>query len=72
MNRDQLKGRIDRARRKVKEFTGRLFGNRWSMGKGQIEETGGKNQAGYSDPRGNTTDWPEVFLQPRRSNAKRT
>ncbi len=49
MNRHQLKGRISQATGKVKEMTGRLFGNKPMEGKGRVKKTGGKIQAGYGD-----------------------
>lgn len=49
MNRYQLKGRINQAKGKVKELTGRLFGNRSLEGKGFAQKTGGKIEAGYGD-----------------------
>lgn len=49
MNRHQLKGRISQATGKVKEMTGRLFGNKSLEGKGSVKKAGGKIQAGYGD-----------------------
>lgn len=49
MNTNQIKGRISQVRGKVKEITGRLFGNKQLEGKGYVEKTGGKVEAGYGD-----------------------
>lgn len=49
MNRHQLKGRISQATGKVREITGKLFGNKPLERKGRIQNTGGKVQTGYGD-----------------------
>jgi uncharacterized protein YjbJ (UPF0337 family) len=49
MNRHQLRGRISQARGKVREITGKLFGNKSLQGRGRAEKTGGRIQAGYGD-----------------------
>jgi len=49
MNKHQIKGRITQARGKVKEITGRLFGNKPLEGRGRVTEAGGKIEAGYGD-----------------------
>jgi uncharacterized protein YjbJ (UPF0337 family) len=49
MNKDQIKGRIEEAKGKVKEKTGKAVGNRELEKKGKIEEIGGKVRAGYGD-----------------------
>jgi len=49
MNRHQLKGRISQARGKVKEMTGKLFGNKPLEEKGRAKKTGGRIEAGYGD-----------------------
>jgi uncharacterized protein YjbJ (UPF0337 family) len=49
MNRHQLRGRIGQARGKVKEVTGRLFGNKPLEGKGHVEKAAGRMQADYGD-----------------------
>jgi uncharacterized protein YjbJ (UPF0337 family) len=49
MNTNQVKGRISQARGKIKEIVGRLFGNKRLEGKGYVEKTGGKIEAGYGD-----------------------
>jgi uncharacterized protein YjbJ (UPF0337 family) len=49
MNKHQLKGRISQTKGRAKELIGKLFGNRSLQGKGSVEKTGGKMQAGYGD-----------------------
>lgn len=49
MNRHQLKGRISQARGKVREITGKLFGNKSVEAKGRAQQTGGRIEAGYGD-----------------------
>jgi uncharacterized protein YjbJ (UPF0337 family) len=49
MNKDQTQGRIDEAKGKVKEVTGKLVGNDELELKGKIQKSGGKVQATYGD-----------------------
>jgi uncharacterized protein YjbJ (UPF0337 family) len=49
MNKDQVKGRIEEAKGKVKEVTGKAVGNKTLEAKGKVEKIGGKAQAGYGD-----------------------
>lgn len=49
MNRHQLRGRISQARGKIREITGKLFGDKRLQEKGRTEKTGGGIQAGYGD-----------------------
>jgi uncharacterized protein YjbJ (UPF0337 family) len=49
MNTNQINGRVSQACGKVKEFFGRLFGNKQLEGKGYVEKTSGKIEAGYGD-----------------------
>lgn len=49
MNKDQLKGRGDSAKGKVKEKTGKALGNKEMEGKGKAEKAGGKAQATWGD-----------------------
>lgn len=51
MNKDQVKGRIDEAKGKVKEVTGRIVGNKELEREGKYKNTAGKVQAGYGDLR---------------------
>jgi uncharacterized protein YjbJ (UPF0337 family) len=49
MNKDQIKGRIEKAIGKVKEAAGNIFGNKTLEQKGKIGKTLGSVQAGYGD-----------------------
>ena len=49
MNKDQLKGRIEEAKGKVKEVAGKLTRNKSLERKGKIQNVAGKAQAGYGD-----------------------
>ena len=49
MNKDQVKGRLNEAKGKAKEVTGKVVGNRTLEEKGRAEKLGGKVQGGYGD-----------------------
>ena len=49
MNKDQAKGRIEEAKRKVKEVAGKMVGNETLEQKGKVQKAVGKVQAGYGD-----------------------
>jgi len=49
MNRDQIKVRMNEAKGKVKEVTGRIVSDKALEEKGRIQSTIGKFQAGYGD-----------------------
>ncbi len=49
MNRDQVKGRIDEAKGKLKEMIGRILGNRTTRMQGTVEQVVGKTQASFGD-----------------------
>jgi uncharacterized protein YjbJ (UPF0337 family) len=49
MNKDQVKGRIEEAKGKVKEVAGNLVGNESLEQEGKIQNAKGKVQAGYGD-----------------------
>jgi uncharacterized protein YjbJ (UPF0337 family) len=49
MNKDQVKGRVEEAKGKVKQVTGKLVGNVSLEQKGIIQKAAGKVQAGYGD-----------------------
>jgi uncharacterized protein YjbJ (UPF0337 family) len=51
MNKDQVKGRIRKAKGKVKETAGKLVGNKRLEQKGKIEQATGAVQTGYGDLR---------------------
>jgi uncharacterized protein YjbJ (UPF0337 family) len=49
MNKDQIKGRIEKAIGRVKEAAGNIFGNKTLEQKGKIGKALGSVQAGYGD-----------------------
>ena len=49
MNKDQVKGRFEEAKGKVKEIAGDLVGNKDLEQKGKVQNAKGKVQAGYGD-----------------------
>lgn len=56
MNKDQVEGRIDQAKGKVKEVAGRATGNESLEAKGMAEKTGGKVQSSYGDTKEKAKD----------------
>ncbi len=49
MNKDQVEGRFEEAKGKVKEIAGKIVGNEDLEQEGKIQNTEGKVQAGYGD-----------------------
>ncbi len=49
MNKDQVKGRANKVKGKVKEVVGKAVGDRNLERKGKIQNTGGKIQTQYGD-----------------------
>ena len=49
MNKDQVNGRVEEAKGKVKEVAGKMVGNEKLELKGKIEKNVGKVQAGLGD-----------------------
>ena len=49
MNKDQVAGRSDKVKGKVKEITGKVVGNKELEAEGKIQNTSGKVRAGYGD-----------------------
>jgi uncharacterized protein YjbJ (UPF0337 family) len=49
MNKDQVKGRVEEAKGKVKETAGRTVGNPDLEDRGTIQKVGGKVQKNYGD-----------------------
>ena len=49
MNKDQVEGRIEEAKGKVKEVAGKIVGNKELEEKGQDQKNVGKVQAGIGD-----------------------
>lgn len=49
MNKDQVVGRVDSAKGKVKEAVGKATGSRKLEGEGLTDQASGKVQSGYGD-----------------------
>jgi len=49
MNKDQVKGRVEEAKGKVKQVTGKMVGNASLEQKGIVQKIAGKVQADYGD-----------------------
>lgn len=49
MNKDQVKGRVEEAKGKIKEVAGRTVGNPDLEDRGTIEKVSGKVQKNYGD-----------------------
>jgi uncharacterized protein YjbJ (UPF0337 family) len=49
MNKNQIKGRADEAKGKIKEVTGKVIGNKRMEYEGKAEKHGGKTEAAYGD-----------------------
>ncbi len=56
MNKDQVKGRAEDIKGKVKEATGNVVGNERLQSEGQADQVKGKAQAGYGDAKENVKD----------------
>jgi len=49
MNKNQIEGRVDQAKGKLKEAAGKLIGNEQLQVEGRVEQAGGKLQAKVGD-----------------------
>jgi len=49
MNRNQVTGRTDQAKGKIKEVTGKVTGNKRMESEGTVQKLGGKTEAAYGD-----------------------
>ena len=49
MNKDQVEGRLDQAKGKIKEFTGKVINNDRLEAQGEADQASGKVQAGFGD-----------------------
>lgn len=49
MNKDQVEGRLDQAKGKIKEFAGKVIDNDRLEAKGEAEQVSGKVQAKFGD-----------------------
>jgi len=56
MNKDQVEGRVDQAKGKVKEVAGRLTGNEELEAKGNLDQAAGKVQSTYGDTKESAKD----------------
>ena len=56
MNKDQVKGRVEDAKGKVKEVTGNVIGNKKLETEGKVEKNLGKGQATYGDAKEDVKD----------------
>ena len=56
MNKDQVKGRAEDAKGKVKEVAGKAVGNERLESEGKTDQVKGKAQAGYGDAKENVKD----------------
>ena len=56
MNKDQVKGRAEEAKGKVKEVVGKAVGNKNLETEGKIDKASGKAQAGYGDTKEKVKD----------------
>ncbi len=48
-NKDQVKGRVNEAKGKVREVAGRIVGDKTMENKGKLQNVVGKAQAAYGD-----------------------
>lgn len=56
MNKDQVEGRLDQAKGKVKEVAGKVVGNEKLQGEGLGDQAAGKVQSGYGDAKEKVKD----------------
>ena len=58
MNKDQVKGRGEEAKGKVKEAVGKATGNRTTRLRGAVEQVVGKTRAAYGDAKAQAKKQP--------------
>lgn len=56
MNKDQVKGRVNEAKGKIKEVAGKLVGNEKLEAKGKVQRIVGKAQATFGDVKKDVKD----------------
>ncbi|MGZ4991280.1 MAG: CsbD family protein [Methylobacter sp.] len=56
MNKDQVKGRVEEGKGKVKEVAGKIMNDEEMEAKGKIQKNVGKGQAGYGDVKEDVKD----------------
>ncbi|MDZ7791488.1 MAG: CsbD family protein [Xanthomonadales bacterium] len=49
MNKNQVEGRTDQAKGKIKESAGKLTGNKSLENEGKVQDLSGKTEAAYGD-----------------------
>jgi uncharacterized protein YjbJ (UPF0337 family) len=56
MNKDQVKGRVEDVKGKIKEGTAEVTGNERLKAEGQLDQAAGKTRAAYGDAKENVKD----------------
>ena len=56
MNKDQVEGRVDQAKGKIKEVAGRVVGNKELEAEGNVDQASGKVQSTYGDTKEKAKD----------------
>ena len=56
MNKDQVKGRVEEGKGKVKEVVGKVLNDEEMEVKGKVQKNVGKGQAGYGDAKEKVKD----------------
>jgi uncharacterized protein YjbJ (UPF0337 family) len=56
MNKDQVNGRAEHAKGKIKEVAGKAVGNERLKSEGQVDQVAGKTQANYGDAKEKVKD----------------
>ncbi|AMM23779.1 CsbD family protein [Variovorax sp. PAMC 28711] len=56
MNKDQVAGRVDEAKGKIKEVAGKVVGNEKLQGEGLADQASGKVQSTYGDTKEKAKD----------------
>lgn len=56
MNKDQVEGRVEEAKGKIKEGAGKVTGNESLEGEGLADQAAGKVQKGYGDTKEDVKD----------------
>ena len=56
MNKDQVEGRVDQAKGKIKELAGKVVGNEKLEAEGNVDQASGKVQSTYGDTKEKAKD----------------
>jgi uncharacterized protein YjbJ (UPF0337 family) len=62
MNKDQIEGRLEQAKGKVKEVAGNAVGNDRLKNEGRADQAGGKVQATYGDAKERAKDQAKQLI----------